>query len=73
MVAAKLLKYLNEKDENGVVVSSRAEDIGLPGIANCKVCQFTKVRFTSGKKSLTNHSEIKKYKVNAAKVDHLTR
>lgn len=37
------------------------------------MCQFTKVRFTSGKKSLTNHSESKKHKVNAAKVDHSTR
>ena len=66
MVASKLTKYMNEKNGNGVVVSSWDIDTGLAGSARCNYCE-TDVKFKSGKAALLVHSETGKHITNTKK------
>ena len=50
--AVNLGKYLEEKDKNGVKVSSWAVQIA-PGVAECRVCVPTRrIQFKKGKNEL---------------------
>ena len=60
--AVNLGKYLEEKDKNGVKVSSWAVQIA-PGVAECRVCVPTRrIQFKKGKNELTRHSETEKHR-----------
>ena len=61
MVASKLIRYLKEKDKNGVTVSSWAIETGTAGTAKCNYCECP-VTFKSGKAALIAHSESGKRK-----------
>ena len=61
MPAANISKFINLKDKNGVCIGEWAKQIE-PGVVLCNVCiPKCQVKFVSGKKGLTNHSESAKH------------
>ena len=60
MAVSKLIRYLKEKDKNGVTISFWAIETGTAGWAKCKYCECP-VTFKSGKAALIAHSESGKH------------
>ena len=71
-MATDLSRYLEERDQNGVIVKTWAVQTAS-GVATCKICvPKATIKFAKGKKELTNHSESAKHQRCAIEKDSKT-